>query len=1226
MVENKVSPETNNQPTGKPAKQEKKPEKSRFETARESFESKKKSYTAKKKELEEKKQDLWDTAKTMRTEYSGNEEFEDWEKRELWDTQSQFEKSRKDTVGALSERHSAWIEKNIQSKKLGEIDSGARNLVYKNIAAQAVEKNYDKIPELSKKTQDTRTELEKDEAFKKLPLDEQNKRIREKIISAQVSGVSDVMEQYKKLPPEEQKKPEEIKKITDFIEKNMWITDNKAVLDELLDDEKVKKWVIDSIVKNWMLESGITFDTPLGKELVAQCLSDYHDLVGTMWEDLRIDDLPISIRQNLFHNENFLDQNEELPTTLNNDIERVRKEFRVREWETDDNRNKRLDSALQKTGISRDKIEKMMGWVNRDKLHPFIRFLADLLAPIGAMMGGKMGEFWKNYLKQNGQSADWKGPLSGLSGDPEWRTLNAQHSADHKKNVSNFIKDGPDPAYEGKINSTASNIERYQSRYQAVSDALKSRGKNIPWQVIGAIHEREGSLDFGTCLHNGDPLGQVTTHVPAWLWPFDTWEAAAIDALSRETYIPGMDITTVDWLAAIAEYCERYNGLWYRKRWRVSPYVWSGARFYTGWRYVADGKFSATSKDSRPGTMPVIMALAKKMPWFTQFQESKEGASTNSAVRWFQEHGGAKYGEWWYDCMTSTHAALWLDANRDMNADKFQQSKILREGKETDLWNVSTAAARYTGLLAEVSSPKTWIKLQEWWYGGKEAADNTSIMEYYIEENVMKRVNDDSDGIINVSNQWKLIHYSKKKQWAQGISYDIMKRLQPGESAMMGATGWGTNIGWHEWLVAREGDKLLVYDATNYNNQWVSGTGTPLIDYLNHSRRSQYGEEAIIFAKGPQKRVDNQGENWGEKSAWRMKEKMAPDDLNELWGIFVGDSNTVALSGSEDDEKAKEDKANYEKYYKIGASSSEILQYVINAIEKKPPFISILAWTNDVNNGQNPLDNIKQMIALCRGHNIPIFLGTLPPIPGKEDQVSKTNDQIRSLAWNGVEIIDYASLWPIVTKWLHPTSEWYNKMRRLAFSQIQRKTSEIYQISPSLSIEKLRSKLPSHLKEFSQYYIDAGRKYGINPIFLAAISMHEVGKSSMSDAGSGNNLMGISDGQGALHFSTDDSGMNTRLEKYFAKMSSQCDGWPSDNFTNYGKGQSIYMQAHKMKFLRDDSGKKYVYSDSRNIADVARVYAPESIDSSGNPVTNNGHGKNKYWFWNVSSYFSELSV
>jgi lysophospholipase L1-like esterase len=88
----------------------------------------------------------------------------------------------------------------------------------------------------------------------------------------------------------------------------------------------------------------------------------------------------------------------------------------------------------------------------------------------------------------------------------------------------------------------------------------------------------------------------------------------------------------------------------------------------------------------------------------------------------------------------------------------------------------------------------------------------------------------------------------------------------------------------------------------------------------------------------------------------------------------VGDSNTVALSGNEDDSKAKADKTRYEQYYKIGASSAAILQYVENAIDKKPPFISILAGTNDVDGGENPMENIRKMISLCREKNIPVFL------------------------------------------------------------------------------------------------------------------------------------------------------------------------------------------------------------------------------------------------------------
>mgnify|MGYP000325941998 CR=1 FL=1 len=61
-----------------------------------------------------------------------------------------------------------------------------------------------------------------------------------------------------------------------------------------------------------------------------------------------------------------------------------------------------------------------------------------------------------------------------------------------------------------------------------------------------------------------------------------------------------------------------------------------------------------------------------------------------------------------------------------------------------------------------------------------------------------------------------------------------------------------------------------------------------------------------------------------------------------------------------------------------------------------------------------------------------------------------------------------------------------------------------------------------------------------------------------------------------------------------------------------------------MRYLKDDSGNKYVYAGSKSLADLARIYAPESIDSSGNPVLNNGEGKNKYWYGNVNRYYKQL--
>src|SRR6266576_3546423 len=57
---------------------------------------------------------------------------------------------------------------------------------------------------------------------------------------------------------------------------------------------------------------------------------------------------------------------------------------------------------------------------------------------------------------------------------------------------------------------------------------------NAPWPVIAAIHVREASMNFNTQLAQGDPLNQVSIHVPKGQGPYfgkDAWERAALIAL-----------------------------------------------------------------------------------------------------------------------------------------------------------------------------------------------------------------------------------------------------------------------------------------------------------------------------------------------------------------------------------------------------------------------------------------------------------------------------------------------------------------------------------------------------------------------------------------------------------------------------------------------------------------------------------------------------------------------
>ncbi len=90
-----------------------------------------------------------------------------------------------------------------------------------------------------------------------------------------------------------------------------------------------------------------------------------------------------------------------------------------------------------------------------------------------------------------------------------------------------------------------------------------STGTGTPWYVIAAIHNLEGSLNFSTHLHNGDPLTARTVQVPpgrpkSGNPPFD-WATSAMDALTDQSQgswksVPGWSIPAMLWKL------EMYNG------------------------------------------------------------------------------------------------------------------------------------------------------------------------------------------------------------------------------------------------------------------------------------------------------------------------------------------------------------------------------------------------------------------------------------------------------------------------------------------------------------------------------------------------------------------------------------------------------------------------------------------------------------------------------------------
>ncbi len=152
------------------------------------------------------------------------------------------------------------------------------------------------------------------------------------------------------------------------------------------------------------------------------------------------------------------------------------------------------------------------------------------------------------------------------------------------------------PSHLAAVDRLIDRVQTNRARYEQVQGLAK-----VPWWFIAAVHNLEGSMDFTTHLHNGDPLTARTFHVPpgrpvAGNPPF-TWEESALDALAYD-HVSGWQ----DWTVGGALYkLEGYNGWGYRRQGIHSPYLWSYSNHYTRGKYVADGVWDPNAVSEQCG-------------------------------------------------------------------------------------------------------------------------------------------------------------------------------------------------------------------------------------------------------------------------------------------------------------------------------------------------------------------------------------------------------------------------------------------------------------------------------------------------------------------------------------------------------------------------------------------------------------------------------------------------
>jgi lysozyme family protein/peptidoglycan hydrolase-like protein with peptidoglycan-binding domain len=175
---------------------------------------------------------------------------------------------------------------------------------------------------------------------------------------------------------------------------------------------------------------------------------------------------------------------------------------------------------------------------------------------------------------------------------------------------------------QDEVAAVAKRLVAAKARYQSVE-----AGTGVPWWLIAGIHEREASQNWNTQLAQGDPLHEVSVHVPRGMGPFDTWEEGAIAALKHE----GM-ISVSDWdLEKALHWQEKYNGWGYFFRGIPSPYVWGATSVQRPGKFVSDGVWSPTTMDRQTGCAAILKGMMALDPSIKPVRES-DGAGVRGIV------------------------------------------------------------------------------------------------------------------------------------------------------------------------------------------------------------------------------------------------------------------------------------------------------------------------------------------------------------------------------------------------------------------------------------------------------------------------------------------------------------------------------------------------------------------------------------------------------------------
>jgi lysozyme family protein len=260
---------------------------------------------------------------------------------------------------------------------------------------------------------------------------------------------------------------------------------------------------------------------------------------------------------------------------------------------------------LQAAAAVSDAVGEFLKVINAARPDPLAGAMSDLRGAIGKLSQGPDSAASATDAAATSTSAGTPAATATAAPVGGFTPIDSQDFGQLRQEYQSFFDAStPRAEFSGDIAFCVNRLRRGQSRYQSVASDL-----GIPWQFIGIIHGLEGSFDFTTHLHNGDPLTARTVHVPAGRPaagdpPF-TWEQSAKDALLLHGF-GGQD----DWsLPRMLFRWERFNGFGYRPLSIPSPYLWCFSNLYSKGKFVADGQFDPNFVSRQCGAAVMLKAI-----------------------------------------------------------------------------------------------------------------------------------------------------------------------------------------------------------------------------------------------------------------------------------------------------------------------------------------------------------------------------------------------------------------------------------------------------------------------------------------------------------------------------------------------------------------------------------------------------------------------------------------